>query len=515
MNNYDLKEQLNLQDEHPKFDPYGVYEKLLNHDSESNLSLVLNYGVIVENIRSYQQSSQLLDIGFRANSQGNFRKVCGDMYIDEIQWGGLVVMSVMFSFRSPRFKNIFSKSALLDLAGIEDLPDKIEFALTEFDDEVAVSLQTLQIGGDVHKFTTSIGNNRLVCSGRNTNECRSSIIAFREYISKSGGFRDQFPFGGVTKIPAELVPVSFKLKSYEAETLNISISNVSEVDKSAKSLLINERDSNRNTISHLSSVKKVVRSLQELRRLNSLVADLKFNMQLVNNAITRCRNKISTCHREYNLYQNQKKEILESQMAPRLDFLDHCLIGGYTEEDRLTLDAIFHRIELNQCSDLYDDITSRSVLNLNGKNILSISPLRGLTNLIALDLSKNRVSDISAISTLSNLRFLDLSFNNVSVIEPLLVLNPFQVLAIRDNFLTNPDILLSRADTFIKDDKGACELAIKESISKGLVDTELAESFEEIGFAPLFSSNSPLAVNAWLKCEIVNGEIRVLKLYGF
>ena len=81
--------------------------------------------------------------------------------------------------------------------------------------------------------------------------------------------------------------------------------------------------------------------------------------------------------------------------------------------------------------------TNLGVLNLKRNQVVDISPLSGLTNLIDLRLGFNNISDISALSGLTSLSHLRLAFNSISDISALSGLTNLQTLELQGNELSD------------------------------------------------------------------------------
>ena len=78
-------------------------------------------------------------------------------------------------------------------------------------------------------------------------------------------------------------------------------------------------------------------------------------------------------------------------------------------------------VDGNQILDItpLKDMTNLIELDLHDNKILDITYLKDMINLVELDLDDNAISDVSALSGLVNLRVLDLSGNHISDFSPL------------------------------------------------------------------------------------------------
>lgn len=513
ISNEDLRSFLHLESEQSRFEANGLYEKILARELNSDVSIDLNFGVAITDMISSHGNQSLNSLGQTVKNNDLFRTSCGDRYISEIYWGGILILSVKFNFVSPRIRESFYIDARLDLAGIEDLSEKIQFALDNFEDHVSIDLKLMQIGGDLTKFASTFGSLNFSCDKSTIDQCENSILRFREYIVEPDGFRDQLPYGNTGTIHENLSPLSFVLNQYDKSGLGIRIEEIQDINHQARLSLIQEHLDITEQLALLSNAIQLVSDQEETTRLLNLKSQVASNHQLLKTAIDRCRNLPQQCHEEHNSYLSRKISISRKQLFARLNFMDQCMLGGYTFEDARTLNLILDKLGIHGCLAAHDELLSLSRLDLSQSDITSINPLRALDHFLWLDLSHNQIEDISILETLTGLRFLDLSFNQIDDINPLLKLNNLSVLGLRDlplNYNNLPSHFLS-IPHFIPNAWSSCVYAVEKSIQRGLFDRDTGESFIEIGFAPNFIDYNSFALDGWYLCELVHDNIKVLK----
>ena len=83
------------------------------------------------------------------------------------------------------------------------------------------------------------------------------------------------------------------------------------------------------------------------------------------------------------------------------------------------------------------DFLSVTSLNLSGRGIKDITPVKVLVNLVELNASSNNITDMSPLSGLQNLYVLDLSSNNLDDISPIAMLSNLATLGLDSNLGIN------------------------------------------------------------------------------
>ena len=79
------------------------------------------------------------------------------------------------------------------------------------------------------------------------------------------------------------------------------------------------------------------------------------------------------------------------------------------------------------------DFLSVTSLNLSGRGIKDITPVKALVNLVDLNAASNNITDVSPLSGLQNLYVLDLSGNNLDDISPIAMLSNLATLGLDSN----------------------------------------------------------------------------------
>lgn len=123
--------------------------------------------------------------------------------------------------------------------------------------------------------------------------------------------------------------------------------------------------------------------------------------------------------------------------------LPGCTINVYNEKDQLlytysTLSLSLSHNEITDISSLGDySSVDKLTIRLSNNQVGNITPLTGLTNLIALSLNRNGISDITPLAGMTQLSQLDLWGNAISDISVLAELTALTWLELEQNHVSN------------------------------------------------------------------------------
>ncbi|MFB2973092.1 leucine-rich repeat domain-containing protein [Aerosakkonema sp. BLCC-F183] len=119
-------------------------------------------------------------------------------------------------------------------------------------------------------------------------------------------------------------------------------------------------------------------------------------------------------------------------------FADWCLhLNDLPKESKHTVEVLLAEAGTSDCNEADEILSNCTELDLDGNQIIDISPLSCFTNLIVLNLHYNQISDITPLSSLSNLKELYIGDNQISDISPLLSLSNLNVLNLRSNQISD------------------------------------------------------------------------------
>ncbi|MFB2923711.1 leucine-rich repeat domain-containing protein [Aerosakkonema funiforme] len=123
-------------------------------------------------------------------------------------------------------------------------------------------------------------------------------------------------------------------------------------------------------------------------------------------------------------------------------FADWCLhFNDLSKEPKHTVEVLLAKAGTSDGNKAEEILSNCTELDLDGNQIIDISPLSCFTNLIVLNLHYNQISDITPLSSLSNLKELYIGDNQISDINPLLSLSNLNVLNLRSNQISDVSLL--------------------------------------------------------------------------
>ena len=133
-------------------------------------------------------------------------------------------------------------------------------------------------------------------------------------------------------------------------------------------------------------------------------------------------------------------------------------------------------IEITIAGETYD--SSVTVLELNQKGIVDLSPLAGMTQLTGLYLLGNDISDLSPLANLTQLQILFLSLNNISDLSPLANLTQLQRLYLSSNDISDISAL-----------KGLTNLETLNIDRNRIVDVSALNGMTKLSFLTMIGNN--------------------------
>ncbi|MBD2184671.1 leucine-rich repeat domain-containing protein [Aerosakkonema funiforme] len=123
-------------------------------------------------------------------------------------------------------------------------------------------------------------------------------------------------------------------------------------------------------------------------------------------------------------------------------FADWCLhFNDLSKESKHTVEVLLAKAGTSDGNKAEEILSNCTELDLDGNQIIDISPLSCFTNLTVLNLHYNQISDITPLSSLTNLKELYIGDNQISDISPLLSLTNLNLLNLRNNQISDVSLL--------------------------------------------------------------------------
>lgn len=108
-----------------------------------------------------------------------------------------------------------------------------------------------------------------------------------------------------------------------------------------------------------------------------------------------------------------------SNISEGQEFLEFCQNKAKSFSQQETIKALMELVNAGDCKTAKKQLINKTRLDLSGKNLKDITPLRGLTNIVWLDITGNNITDINPISGIGSLETLYANGNPVQSLAPL------------------------------------------------------------------------------------------------
>jgi hypothetical protein len=457
------------------------------------------------------------------NDAAQIRSQCGDHYVEQVELGAELLVSMRFDFSNRDVKSNFEAEIDLDFVNIFQVSGAAKVAMTNYKNSVGVTISALQVGGDVTALGRifqgdgSSGSQVMRCSIDNIDACIKTMENVVTYASSSdpGNFSSQLKnlqFDDTSSFGA--ANLRYITKSYFSGGLR-------ELYKSPAPILSNEIMAARNRLleryeaqardrKRVSSLLNLRLSEAELQRFLELDRRLAHNIRQMVSAGQTCYEKPLAC------VETEAAIRLESysseEMNRTLEFYDYCLLRKTNSASSATIEALRASLDLEpetSCEDMEAELFSEAVVDLSQRGISDLRPLTGLNNLKVLKLSgnkirnletlstfpklevlelrRNNISDISPLSRISTLKSLDVAYNRIVDLMPLAGLSNLKVLKAHGNAAgmdTQP--LSQKFDRVYLEDNQICALERDYAFAQGIISSIQHKAYDKSNFAPIY-----------------------------
>lgn len=172
------------------------------------------------------------------NDPDMFRYICGDKYVNQMEWGGYLYVAVKFVFNSEEDEKKFNAEMGVDIGDIVKMSGKLSQAVSRISKDGAIKVQGLQIGGDPTKLGKIIGGEGgkapiIYCTFDDLDKCHQMLDKVIVYATSptDGNFPTQIKIGG-PDIPISAATTNLDLLDYSF--LGITIKAPSVLTKEMK-----------------------------------------------------------------------------------------------------------------------------------------------------------------------------------------------------------------------------------------------------------------------------------------
>lgn len=471
------------------------------------------------------------------------KAACGTEYVDQVELGAQLFVSVRFDFATESAKDEFK----LQLGGsipIGKLQVAVDLAKSSFKKNVTVKVSALQIGGNASKLSTFLRPDAankvpsLLCGIDTPEECEKAIAAVVNYATTDFPTQVNDLKWDPTRADGAAV-LKYHTKEYVAGGFHTLLAEPSPITKLA--ILQNRQDLYRRLLvlyqdrTRINSLKEKVFALSDEERtaIDAIETKILAAEREILFASTVCYDQIDQCGTvasETFQRLNQQYNYVRDDLIKLPTFFDYC--SGYEADDAGELQATVNAILKSQGLESYSclqaakqlktinsiDLSSKNIsdvrpllglwnlgyLNLRNNRVRTLAPLASLTKLVYLDLRNNGIENIGELENLKMLKSLDLANNRIRLLMPLRNLTNLEELKLFGNPIVDESPIAGlhlRKKLVWSDD--ICRAERDTMLQAGRISADEHEMYTEVNFAPIYATpgSRESAVREWVFCD--------------
>ncbi len=467
------------------------------------------------------------------------RAQCGDAFVDSVELGARLLVSVRFDFSNADLKTDFDANIKLDFVSLFEVEGAAQVAFEKFKDQVTVTITATQIGGSVAKLTNILGatgtdTHVIKCGLANRDACESALQSILKYA------RDDFSaqlenLDYNPNAPGGAAFLSYGVKDYYAGGMR-------ELYPNPGPVLAQEVKETRDRLFDTYQAQAKDRAYADsLLRMPSLSTEERDTIQGINDILRsnvgKLVNTAQICYDTPGRCVAADGQMLLTKYDPaklsHLEvFLDFCQREIRPKAVTKAIDEIKKTLNIpdgeTNCRTIYDELVNEAALDLSSRELSDLKVLRKLPGLTELDLSNNKILNVSALSTLPGLKVLNLRDNSISNMAPLAKLTQLESLDLVRNrlidvtslaALTNLKVLKMQGNSNVHDFAPAlglrqlttrllsyddiCKQERDWALQSGQINRGSYAEYASMNFAPIYFRPMERAsgVTGWIACE--------------
>lgn len=411
------------------------------------------------------QDLTLTKVGTQAVQNGNVKQVCGDSFIHSLALEAKLMINVKFSFTSSSLKAQFQSDASANIMDFLKLKGNMNAAVNKYGRNVQFIVSATQVGGDVSKlsnifkdvnstqqdFKAGMSTQIFKCDIDNFQACSDAISQMINYATAPGGFASQL--NGMTYDPQKSDGPAWIQYGYT----NYSMSEAAELSTETTEVGEDIKQKRRSLVRMYLKLSEDLGRTQELidlsstesgdkERLQAIQSIVRGNFEVVQRAIQTCRYKQDSCVEAYAQATAELKNYDPRSIVKIMTFEDYCNLNDDQGGIKKTVAAILEVTQISSdmsCAMAYRRLQDVTELNLAGKNLTTLEPLRGLNGLTSINASNNQIYSLDGIEGLNQLEVLNLHHNRIININALKGLGNLISVNLANNSINNLSVLES------------------------------------------------------------------------
>jgi hypothetical protein len=236
------------------------------------------------------------------NNPIEFRKICGNKYINQLEKGGSLYILVKLNFLTQQQKQAFDAS-VGGSVGFGSLSASIQKSIQKMNLQGDISIKALQIGGNPSQLGKILQGGQstapvLQCSFKNLTACTQTLNNVLTYAtgSSSQDFPQQFPSTATAPDPALAGTIGYSALGYAYAGVPISApSQLTPQVIAARNTLASDYHQTLQNLSRANFLDGQLFSPKFQSQLQVLIQNLKFNKQLYQQAGDTCFSNLGEC----------------------------------------------------------------------------------------------------------------------------------------------------------------------------------------------------------------------------
>lgn len=376
------------------------------------------------------------------------RAQCGDSFVDQVELGANLYVSVRFDFANRDVKSDFDANIKLDFVSLFEVEGAAKVAFEKFKDQVTVTITATQVGGKAERLTNILGPqgqgiHLMKCGIANQQDCEQALDSILRYA------RDDFATQLAELSYDPTVTGGAAFLSYNAK--DYYRAGLRQLYPAPGPVLEQEVKATRDRLLETYQAQASDRKYAEsLLRMPSLSEDERRIAQSTTDILKRNIAKLvataQICYETPGQCVDAESQVtLEPYDPGKLGhleiFVDYCQRAFKPKAIAQTIERIKEALNIpaneENCRFIAEELANEASLDLSSKDLVDLKPLRRLPNLLELNLAQNRILNVTPLSTLPRLVKLNLRDNQISNIASLAQLRQLQSLDLVRNRLVD------------------------------------------------------------------------------
>lgn len=163
---------------------------LRNSSSDQRVSMIWELSYHLGTVALENRSLSLIGQGASQRDERSKREICGDRFIDHVKLGSRVYLAVSLHFLSEEaYRQFRTRVTVSFLGGLIRFSREFVDTFQSFEDQVWLSVDVIQMGGDSEYLKGLGSEQRLFCDQRNLKQCAERFQAIYQYMYGAKGLQ--------------------------------------------------------------------------------------------------------------------------------------------------------------------------------------------------------------------------------------------------------------------------------------------------------------------------------------